>query len=43
MIKNGFLKNEYLDLLLIDGNIGSLLKKMEDYIPPTNDKWFEVK
>ena len=43
MIKNGFLKNEYLDLLLVDGNIGSLLKKMEDYIPPTNDKWFEVK
>jgi len=43
MIKNGFLKNEYLDLLLIDGNIGSLLKKMEDYIPPANDKWFEVK
>ena len=43
MIKNGFLKNEYLDLLLVDGNIGSLLKKMEDYIPPANDKWFEVK
>lgn len=43
MIKNGFLKNEYLDLLLIDANIGSLLKKMEDYIPPANDKWFEVK
>lgn len=43
MIKNGFLKNEYLDLLLVDGNIGSLLKKMEDYTPPANDKWFEVK
>lgn len=43
MIKNGFLKKEYQDLLLIDGNINNLLDKMENYIPPSNDKWFVVK
>jgi uncharacterized protein (TIGR00730 family) len=43
MIKNGFLREEHLDLLLIDSDINKLLSKMENYTPPANDKWFEMK
>jgi hypothetical protein len=43
MIKNGFLKEEYLNLLLTDRDINKLLSKMENYTPPDNDKWFEAK
>lgn len=43
MIKNGFLKEDYRDLLLVDDNIDRLLNKMEEYTAPLNDKWFEVK
>jgi len=43
MIKKGFLKDEYRNLLIIDGNIDSLLFKMESYVPSKNEKWFEVK
>lgn len=43
MINNGFLKDEYQDLLLIDSDINTILNKMENYTPSSNDKWFEVK
>lgn len=42
MIKNGFLKEEYQNLLLVDDKIDCLLNKMEKYAPPVNDKWFVV-
>ncbi|WP_165043152.1 TIGR00730 family Rossman fold protein [Dysgonomonas sp. ZJ709] len=40
MIKKGFLKDEYRELLLVDNDIERLLDKMEAYKPPLNDKWF---
>lgn len=40
MIGDGFLKEEYRTLLIVDDNIDSLLDKMEAYTPPANDKWF---
>ncbi len=43
MIDKGFLKEEYRELLIVDDDIDLLLNKMEDYIPPANDKWFETK
>jgi len=38
MITNGFLKEEYQNLLLVDSDINTLLNKMENYTPPNNDK-----
>lgn len=40
MIKNGLLKEEYRNLLLIETNIEELLNRMEKYQAPANDKWF---
>jgi len=40
---NGFLKEEYLNLLLVSENIDTLLDKMENYEPIKNEKWFVVK
>ena len=42
MIEKGFLKEEYRNLLIIDSDIEILLDKIENYVPLTNDKWFEV-
>lgn len=43
MIKKGFLKNEYHNLLIVEDDIARLLDKMDNYIPASNDKWFETK
>lgn len=43
MIRNGFLKEDYQNLLLVDDRIDNLLTRMEEYAPPVNDKWFIVK
>ncbi len=43
MIAKGFLKAEYRDILLVEADAGELLNKMEKFVPPVNDKWFEVK
>lgn len=43
MIRKGFLKEEYKDLLLIEDNIEILLDRIESYVPLHNDKWFVVK
>ncbi|GAB6010130.1 cytokinin riboside 5'-monophosphate phosphoribohydrolase [Bacteroidia bacterium] len=43
MIEKGFLKEEYRDLLIVDNIIDKLLLKMENYVPPKNEKWFETK
>lgn len=42
MIEKGFLKEEYRDLLIVDDNIERLLYKMENFVPPRNEKWFET-
>lgn len=42
MHNKGFLKPEYLDLLIVSDNIDALLEQMHTYIPPQNEKWFEV-
>lgn len=42
MIEKGFLKKEYQDLLIVDDNIERLLYKMENFVPPKNEKWFET-
>lgn len=41
MIKNGFLKEDYRHLLIVDENIDSLLDQIDNYKAPVNDKWFE--
>lgn len=43
MIENGFLKDEYRKILIVEKNIENLLDKMDKYVPLKNDKWFEVK
>lgn len=43
MIDNGFLKEEYRNLLLVDSDAEKLLDKMEAYVPLANDKWFVTK
>lgn len=43
MIEKGFLKEEYRGLLIVDDDIEKLLLKMENYVPPKNEKWFETK
>ncbi len=43
MIENGFLKDEYRKILIVEKNIENLLDKMNKYVPLKNDKWFEVK
>jgi uncharacterized protein (TIGR00730 family) len=39
MLTEGFLKESYRELLLIDDAIPSLLEKMNRYQPPAFDKW----
>lgn len=41
MIKNGFLKEDYRHLLIVDDQIKPLLDKIDNYKAPKNDKWFE--
>ncbi|WP_101690387.1 TIGR00730 family Rossman fold protein [Dysgonomonas massiliensis] len=41
MIEKRFVKAEYRDMMLVDNNIEQLLNKMEHYVAPLNDKWFE--
>lgn len=43
MIEKGFLKEEYRNMLIVDDDVEKLLLKMENYVPPKNDKWFETK
>ena len=43
MVDSYFLKEEYRKMLLVDNDILGLLNKMEYYVPPKNDKWFEPK
>lgn len=43
MYENGFLKEEYLDLLIVSENVQDLLQQMKDYQPIKNEKWFVVK
>jgi len=43
MYKNGFLKEDYLNLLLVGDSTDELIDKMENYEPMKNEKWFEVK
>lgn len=43
MIEKGFLKEEYRNLLIVDNIIDKLLSKMENYVPPKNEKWFDPK
>jgi uncharacterized protein (TIGR00730 family) len=39
MLAEGFLKESYRELILIDYSISSLLEKMHHYQPPVFDKW----
>lgn len=41
MVPEGFLKQENLDMLLLDGTVGGLIKKMKDYKPLPVPKWIE--
>ena len=41
MIENGFLKEEYRELLLVDSDVDRLLDSMNTYAAPKNEKWFE--
>jgi len=43
MYKNGFLKEEYLDLLIVSESVRDLLEQMKNYQPIKNEKWFVVK
>jgi uncharacterized protein (TIGR00730 family) len=43
MIRNGFVKEEYRDMLLVSSDIETLLEMMKTYEPITNEKWFVVK
>jgi len=40
MVDNKFLKQDYYNMILVDNDIDNLLIKMNNYIPPANDKWF---
>lgn len=42
MIRNGFLKEEYRQLILVEDDIEKLLDKVERYVAPANEKWFET-
>lgn len=41
MIESKFVKAEYRDMMLIDSEIEQLIRKMEHYVAPKNEKWFE--
>jgi uncharacterized protein (TIGR00730 family) len=40
MLTEGFLKEPYRELLIVDDTIPTLLEKMNRYQPPAFDKWF---
>lgn len=42
MNRDGFLKDEYLDLLIVSSDIDDLLLGMKSYVPSKNEKWFVV-
>ncbi|MDO6472027.1 TIGR00730 family Rossman fold protein [Maribacter sp. 1_MG-2023] len=39
MVKEGFVKQEHINTILVDDDINSLLEKMENYIPLPTPKW----
>lgn len=39
MIDKGFLKRIYLDILIVDNDIWSLLQKMKNFKAPITEKW----
>ncbi|HDZ06279.1 hypothetical protein LCGC14_0148030 [marine sediment metagenome] len=39
MVKEGFVKKEYINTIFVDDDIDSLLGKMENYIPLPTPKW----
>ena len=41
MVRKGFLKQEYYDILLIDNSIDGLLDKMKNYQPLPLPKWIK--
>ncbi len=41
MVTLGFLKQENLDMILVDDDVDGLLKKMEDYVPLPLPKWIK--
>lgn len=41
MIEAGFVKEEYRSLLIVEKDARFLLKKMEEFVPLANEKWFE--
>lgn len=43
MNRDGFLKEEYLDLLIVNSDIDELLLQMKSYVPLKNEKWFVAK
>lgn len=43
MNRDGFLKDEYLDLLIVSSDIDELLLQMKSYVPLKNEKWFVSK
>lgn len=43
MSRDGFLKEEYLDLLIVSNDIDDLLLQMKTYVPLKNEKWFVSK
>lgn len=42
-INNGFVKEEYRSMFIVSENIDDLLRRMKEYKPTTNDKWFITK
>ena len=40
MVEEGFLKQAYLDLMIINNDIERLIEQMHQYIPPKTKKWF---
>jgi uncharacterized protein (TIGR00730 family) len=40
-VEEGFMRAAYLDMLLVDSNVGALLDKLQRYAPPVGDKWSE--
>lgn len=39
MVEEGFLKQAYLDLMIINNDIERLIEQMHQYIPPKTKKW----
>ena len=43
MIDNGFLKDEYRDIFIVDKQVIPLISKIKNYKAPLNEKWAEPK